>query len=496
MISRKRFQFGRVIVMHGVLLVAVAVVAYFSGRAQYNALHDQRLEEVKSQQQAAARAIAQSLQQTMRIYVARLMTAHDFPADSGLPKGWSSGGGVIDAQSRVVQWINDPAAQPPSAEEAAQWSWTDLKQPALIPLDDASADGLLLIVPRHDRQQAFVTLLSAGPILGTSAVGPTARGTTLLLLDEKTVVAGKMASGAEKGVAGLVRDDASRTQINELVSKVVSGTILVEENDPAGPSLLTLQIVELLPDTRASIALWRPGEGELISQAIRPVVWQLVSGAGLMVAAVAIVLSSTTLSLVRGRQRIEQLRLAMLKNDLEKARHIQLKWLPEPYLKSDCIEIAAENEPASHISGDFYNWFDLPQGEEPQCRQTALIIGDVSGHGMPAAFLMATTQLIVRNTLPNLRDPGKCLTEVNRQLCSMVYNGQFVTMLIMVIDHDRNEIAIASAGQSPPLLRRDHQVRPLDVDPDLVAGVDDAVVYQSHHVKYCPGDSLLLYTDG
>ena len=65
------------------------------------------------------------------------------------------------------------------------------------------------------------------------------------------------------------------------------------------------------------------------------------------------------------------------------------------------------------------------------------MIGDVTGHGMSAAFLMATAQLLVRNTLPQSRDPGRCLEEVNRQLCVQVFNGQFVTMQLLVIDPRR-----------------------------------------------------------
>jgi serine phosphatase RsbU (regulator of sigma subunit) len=66
--------------------------------------------------------------------------------------------------------------------------------------------------------------------------------------------------------------------------------------------------------------------------------------------------------------------------------------------------------------------------------QTARGIGDVTGHGMAAAFLMATTQLLVRTTLTRYHDPGRCLREVNRQLCTQGFRGQFVTMIVMVMD--------------------------------------------------------------
>ena len=97
---------------------------------------------------------------------------------------------------------------------------------------------------------------------------------------------------------------------------------------------------------------------------------------------------------------------------------------------SRSVDLAAANFPANHISGDFYNWFELPDG------RVAVVIGDVTGHGMSAAFLMATTQLLVRTTMQRVTDPAACLEEVNRQLCTLVFNEQFVTLQILVLDPD------------------------------------------------------------
>ena len=168
------------------------------------------------------------------------------------------------------------------------------------------------------------------------------------------------------------------------------------------------------------------------------------------------------------------------------------------------LDIAAVNYPAQHISGDFYNWFDLPDG------RTAVVIGDVTGHGMSAAFLMATTQLLVRTTMERINDPGRCLTEVNRQLCTQVFNGQFVTMQVLVIDPAAGAIELATAGHPPPLLaegadasrRRARPAavaspfQPLSLEPQLVLGVDADTVYETEHFTLPPGAVLLLYTDG
>src|SRR5262249_30578646 len=148
--------------------------------------------------------------------------------------------------------------------------------------------------------------------------------------------------------------------------------------------------------------------------------------------------------LIRSRVRLERTRHEILTRELEQARQIQLAWLPDLKSVPSGLEVSAANLPASHISGDFYNWFKLPVptgatgGREVE--KVAIVIGDVTGHGMAAAFLMATTQLLVRMTLSRYQDPGRCLFEVNRQLCTQGFQGQFVTMLVIVLDPAANTL--------------------------------------------------------
>jgi sigma-B regulation protein RsbU (phosphoserine phosphatase) len=153
-------------------------------------------------------------------------------------------------------------------------------------------------------------------------------------------------------------------------------------------------------------------------------------------------------------------------------------------------DVAAINIPASHISGDFYNWFELPDG------RLVVTVGDVTGHGMSAAFLMATTQLLVRNTLCRVGDPGRCLEEVNDQLCVQVFNGQFVTMLILVLDVAAAQVEIASAGHPAPLLADGESFQPLPIESQLVLGVERGSSFTTQRRPLPPGASLLLYTDG
>lgn len=214
--------------------------------------------------------------------------------------------------------------------------------------------------------------------------------------------------------------------------------------------------------------------------------------AAIVALSIAAILISTATQLIRSRLKFEHERSELLQGELRQARQIQLAWLPQK-TKATCssaIDIASLNRPASHISGDFYNFFELPDG------RTALVIGDVTGHGTAAAFLMATTQLLVRNTLPTAGDPGRCLIEVNRQLTNQVFNGQFVTMQVLVIDPTNGHVEIATAGHPPPLIGDEQSFRPLKIEPQLVLGVDARAVYMTERFRIRPGWCILLYTDG
>jgi len=208
-----------------------------------------------------------------------------------------------------------------------------------------------------------------------------------------------------------------------------------------------------------------------------------------MIAVVAI-LTSTAVQMIRSRLRLERAQMEMINKEMEQARQIQLNWLPDQPCTLKGIDIAAINTPASHVSGDFYNWFTLPDG------RIAVIIGDVTGHGMSAAFLMATTQLLVRTNLPRFCDPGFCLEEVNRQLCTQVFHGQFVTMEILIIDLENMHVDIASAGHPAPLLCNGKATAPLALDPQLVMGVEETTEYATQRFPLTPGAGLVLFTDG
>jgi sigma-B regulation protein RsbU (phosphoserine phosphatase) len=213
--------------------------------------------------------------------------------------------------------------------------------------------------------------------------------------------------------------------------------------------------------------------------------------AGFLVISMTAILVSTAISLIRVRVRMERVQHEVLTRELSQARQIQLNWLPNQHSAGPALDIAAINQPASHISGDFYNWFTLPDGRQ------VITIGDVTGHGMAAAFLMATTQLLVRTTMPRVKNPGECMEEVNRQLCTQVFHGQFVTMLIVVLDLERGQLELATAGHCAPLISEaGGEFKSLPIRAQLVLAVDSETTYPTERFQFDAGSSMLLYTDG
>jgi serine phosphatase RsbU (regulator of sigma subunit) len=253
------------------------------------------------------------------------------------------------------------------------------------------------------------------------------------------------------------------------------------------PSMVTIQPVDVLGQKWWLVISSRLSQ---VDRIVGPLFREVMIWAGFLIIAMTAILVSTSVQIIRGRVRMERMQHEMLNRELLQAREIQLNWLPESNIAGRTLDIAAINTPASHVSGDFYNWFELPDG------RVVIAIGDVTGHGMAAAFLMATTQMLIRTSMPRILDPGLCLEEVNRQLCIQVFNGQFVTLEILVLDLENATVDIATAGHPPPLVGSGEEFKPLAIDPQLVLGVEPSSRFPTQRFQLPRNANLLLYTDG
>ena len=153
---------------------------------------------------------------------------------------------------------------------------------------------------------------------------------------------------------------------------------------------------------------------------------------------------------------VEQQRI---KRELELARRMQKSMLPRR--RRGDFPIRGVNLPAHEISGDFYDFFDLPDG------RLAFVIGDVSGKGLDAAFLMVRVASMLRWVGAHAPAPGAWLAQVNAELCRSVQDGRFVCAAVGQYDRAGGKVRLASAGFPPALLHDgvDFEELPADGPP-------------------------------
>ena len=182
---------------------------------------------------------------------------------------------------------------------------------------------------------------------------------------------------------------------------------------------------------------------------------------------------------------------AQLKAELEVARALQLAILPATFPARPGCEGAARMIPATTMGGDFYDYIELPDG------RIGLVIADVSGHGVPAAFFMAVARTNLRELAVRHSDPGECLAQTNDALCAQNPQDLFVTVFYCILDPKTGVLRYANGGHNPPYVRRAAgPVESLTGAGGLVLGALPGATYPTHTVQLLSGDRLVLYTDG
>jgi sigma-B regulation protein RsbU (phosphoserine phosphatase) len=173
---------------------------------------------------------------------------------------------------------------------------------------------------------------------------------------------------------------------------------------------------------------------------------------------------------------------------------IQRSLLPSILPKIPTMDLAAHYQPSQRAGGDYYDFFELPEG------RWGIFIADVSGHGTPAAVLMAITHCIAHsNPCPSSR-PQQVLSYVNRCLAKRytAQNENFVTAFYAVYDPKDRTLTYSRAGHNPPRLKRcqDGTLLGLDGASGLPLGISADSVYQERVHQLLPGDQIIFYTDG
>jgi phosphoserine phosphatase RsbU/P len=183
--------------------------------------------------------------------------------------------------------------------------------------------------------------------------------------------------------------------------------------------------------------------------------------------------------------------LASLDRELQVVGEIQRSLLPHELPGIDGFDLAAHYVTSARAGGDYYDFFPLDQG------RWGIFIADVSGHGTPAAVLMAITHAIAHSRPGTHTPPAALLTYLNAQLAqSYTRAGTFVTAFYAVLDPSARTLTYSTAGHNPPRLARGPEVLSLDRAGSLPLGILGEQVYTQASLGLHRGDLLLLYTDG
>jgi predicted ester cyclase len=184
----------------------------------------------------------------------------------------------------------------------------------------------------------------------------------------------------------------------------------------------------------------------------------------------------------RERERVEQ--------ELAVARRIQHALLPKDLPKLEGWEIACHYRPAREVGGDFYDFLRLDDG------RVGLVIGDVSGKGIPAAVLMANSQSVLRAVAQREGiTPGQALEEANEVLYTYIPPNMFVTCFYAILNPAEARLQYANAGHNLPCRRHEGIATELKAR-GMPLGLMPGMVYEERETTLAPGDGVLFYSDG
>lgn len=202
-----------------------------------------------------------------------------------------------------------------------------------------------------------------------------------------------------------------------------------------------------------------------------------------MAAQIAIALENARLYEEIARQEMR------LERDLALARELQFRLLPPslPQLKN--LEIAAKFSPARAIGGDLYDTVNY------SLDRVAIVVGDVSGKGAPAAIYAALVSGILRSHSPIEPSPAEMLSAVNFSLGERRIDGQFVSIIYAVWDDLHRTLQIANSGLPRPIYCHDGEIEIIEAT-GLPLGLFDEAEYDEFSFQANTGDLFVFFSDG
>lgn len=178
-----------------------------------------------------------------------------------------------------------------------------------------------------------------------------------------------------------------------------------------------------------------------------------------------------------------------VQQELELAYQVQQKILPPNSHQLGAYQIASICQPAKEVGGDLYDILPLDES------RFAIITGDVSGKGMPAALAMSAVLVLFRSEVRRGGTAGEVLTRLNKAVLDTLQGGMFITLGLGIVHQQNDTLEYSGAGHMTPYILRGQSLIPIP-SPSLPLGVSENEIYEETLVDLYPQDLFISYTDG
>lgn len=185
-----------------------------------------------------------------------------------------------------------------------------------------------------------------------------------------------------------------------------------------------------------------------------------------------------------------------VESELSLAKNIQQSFLPDVFPELEEIDVWGKCDPAREVGGDYFDFFGIDD------ERYGMVIGDVSGKGVPASLFMAVSRTLFRILCSQNLSPQQVLTDFNDRLVELDQgSNMFITMFYAVFNIRTGKLIYSTAGHNMPYIRfvqkenGEFQMLP-NMKPTMVAGIMDGMPMPLAELSLDRGDTLVLYTDG
>lgn len=197
--------------------------------------------------------------------------------------------------------------------------------------------------------------------------------------------------------------------------------------------------------------------------------------------------------LVEANQTLQRVK-EEINDELEMAKSVQTSLMPKELPDFTNITISSVYIPAGKVGGDFYDIINT------QSQKIAILIFDVSGHGIPAALIGATAKMLFAHYIEILESPSTIFSEINTKLCSFIQTEHYLTAFLGILDPIQNCMVYSRAGHVKPIVYHaaDKKISTLDARSFFIghSALVDIAKYNEETVSFDSDDKILFYTDG